>query len=85
MRRKGRKNKTISLMAKAINKQCPDYISDMFTFVQNKSYDLRSNWQMLALAKPDTNAMKRNFSYAGAKTWNSLSNEEREKFLHVKS
>jgi hypothetical protein len=38
-------------------------------------YNLRSNFTMLKLAKPRTNALKRNFSYHGAKTWNNLPTE----------
>ena len=39
----------------AMNKQSPDYISDLFTFVQNYSYDIRNNGKIPALVKPNTN------------------------------
>ena len=38
----------------------------------NDQYNLRSNDTMLKLAKPKTKAMKRSFSYYGAKAWNYL-------------
>ena len=41
----------------------------------NDQYNLRSNFTMLKLAKPRTNALKRNFSYHAAKTWNNLPTE----------
>ena len=75
---KRRENKMISYMTKATKKQCPVTIAEMFTFANNETYQLRSNNQKLVLPKPCSNAMKRSFSYAAAKTWNSLSNEKRK-------
>ena len=45
---------------------------DQFQISENIRYNLRSNNNMLMLAKPRTNAMKRSFSYKAAKVWNTL-------------
>ena len=43
-----------------------------FKFLKKVRYNLRSNNDMLMLAKPRTNTKKRNFSYKAAKVWNIL-------------
>ena len=57
----------ICLVNKALNHMC----ASMFQITNNENYNLRSNNKMLMLSKPKTNAMKRSFSYAAAKVWNS--------------
>ena len=52
---------------------CPPAIASMFQITNNENYNLRSNNKMLMLSKPKTNAMKRSFSYAAAKVWNTES------------
>ena len=43
-----------------------------FELSNNSKYQLRSNKTMLKLRKPIINALKRRFSYRGAKLWNNL-------------
>ena len=43
----------------------------MFVTVNRENYQLRDNNLVLMLSKPNTNAMKRSFSYPAAKIWNS--------------
>ena len=62
-------------MRKILKNEVPTSISDQFHISVNDLYNLRSNFTMLKLAKPRTNALKRNFSYHGAKTWNNLPTE----------
>jgi hypothetical protein len=65
--------KTLLFMRKILKNEVPTSISDLFHMSVNDKYNLRSNFTMLKLAKPRTNyALKRNFSYHGAKTWNNL-------------
>ena len=61
----------ICLVNKALNHMCSPAIASMFQITNNENYNLRSNNKMLMLSKPKTNAMKRSFSYAAAKVWNS--------------
>ena len=67
--------KTLLFMRKILKNEVPTSISDQFHISVNDQYNLRSNFTMLKLAKPRTNALKRNFSYHGAKTWNNLPTE----------
>ena len=48
----------------------PEIIGYLFEKCNNSNYKLRSNGKFLRLSKPNTNSMKRSFSYMGAKTWN---------------
>ena len=59
--------KTLLFMRKILKNEVPTSISDQFHISVNDQYNLRSNFTMLKLAKPRTNALKRNFSYHGAK------------------
>ena len=49
-----------------------NYLQELFTISCNKTYNLRSNNRVLSLPKPNTNALKRSFSYQGAAAWNDL-------------
>ena len=51
-------------------------MSEMFKFNHNDMYQLRSNdcKLYLALGKPNTDFMKKSFSYRGASPWNDLPN-----------
>ena len=73
-----RNSQTISYVNKALQKNCPEGITEMFQFSCNDNHNLRSNNLMLRLAKPKTNAMKKSFSYAAANIWNSQSISERK-------
>ena len=68
---KRREEQMICLVNKALNHMCPAAIASMFQITNNENYNLRSNNKMLMLSKPQTNALKRSFSYAAAKVWNS--------------
>ena len=57
-------------MSKIIDGNCPETISNLFEKCDNPNYNLRSNGKLLRLSKPNLNAMKRSFSYKGAKAWN---------------
>ena len=74
-----RNSQTISYVNNALQKNCPEGITEMFQFSSNHNHNLRSNNLMLRLAKPETNAMKKSFSYAAANIWNSQSISERKK------
>ena len=60
---------------KALTRQAPDYLRELFTECKNDFYCLGSNDTKLALPKPRTNFQKRSFSYRAAKSWNELSIE----------
>jgi hypothetical protein len=64
-------------MRKTLKNEVPTSISDQFHISVNDQieYNLPSNFTTLKLAKPRTNALKRSFSYHGAKTWNNLPTE----------
>ena len=49
-------------------------MSEMFKFNHNDVYQLRSNDCKLHLGKPNTDFMKKSFSYRGASAWNDLPN-----------
>ena len=63
------------LLQKLLGKKCPEGINEMFQISSNDNYNLRSNNLVLKLSKPQTNAMKRSFSYVAAKIWNSQNNK----------
>ena len=50
--------------------------------ISDKTYQLRNNNLVLMLSKPNTNAMKRSFSYSAAKIWNSQSIDARRKVIN---
>ena len=61
----------------------PKYLTEMFTMSQNDNYALRSNERKLHLSKPNTNFLKKSFSYRAAVSWNKLPNEILEEHEHL--
>jgi hypothetical protein len=59
-------------MSNVMNENGPEIIGSLFEKCNNFNCNLRSNGKYLRLSKPNTNSMKRTFSYSymGAKTWN---------------
>ena len=57
---------------KTLRGVAPTYLSELPTIRHNNTYRLRSNNRKLYLEKPNTNFLKRSFSYRGAVSWNSL-------------
>ena len=76
-----RNSQTINYVTQALFKKCPEGINQMFHVSDNDNYNLRSNDLVLGLSKPNTNAMKRSFSYAAAKIWNSQSKTKRVEII----
>ena len=73
-----RRDKIMSkLMKQIVDKKSIDYLQELFTISSNSVYSLRSNNCSLLLPKPNTNALKRSFSYRGAAAWNNLPLNER--------
>ena len=58
---------------KALRGDTPRYVSDLFVPSHNYMYQLRSNDRKLHTEKPNTNFLKKSFSYRGAVSWNSTS------------
>ena len=71
---------TVPHITKLHHKKCPEGINEMFKFSKNEKYQLRNNILMLLLSNPKTNAMKRSFSYTGAKIWNNPAIDTRSTF-----
>ena len=63
---------------KALTANSPNYLTEMFNFCSNETYNLRSNFFQLSLEKPNTNFLKKSFSYRAAKSWNSLPDNIRQ-------
>ena len=58
--------------------RAPEYLSSTFVFRNDiTSYGFRDTENKLALPQPHTNYLKNNFSYSGARLWNSLSSDLR--------
>ena len=51
--------------------KCPENINEVFVPLNRENNQLRDNNLVLMLSKPNTNPMKRSFSFAAAKIWNS--------------
>ena len=66
-------------MFKTANNLVPEYLSDKFTSVNTvHRHNLRGAQQNLFIQGPNTEALKKRFSYRGAVTWNSLSVEAKQ-------
>ena len=52
-------------MSNIVNDSCPEMISILLEKCNNYDESLRSNGKFLRLSKPNTNSMKRSFSYMG--------------------
>ena len=68
---KRRENKLKKYMRKIVEGDCPETISNLFKKCDNPNYNLRRKGKLPRLSKPNTNAMKRSFSYKRAKVWNT--------------
>ena len=64
------------LIFKAINNLTPSSISDLITFSTNNTYVLRSI-RDISHNKPNTNYLKKTFSYSGMEMWNRIPTEIR--------
>lgn len=69
------KNREIITTFKALTGMLPKYISELFNKCNNTNYNLRSNDIKLSLDKPNTNFMKKSFSYRATISWNELPDE----------
>ena len=72
-----RQNLMEKYMSNIVN-NCPEIIGNLFEKCNNYDYSLRSNGNFLRLSKPNTNSMKRSFSYSymGAQTRNQHLNDK---------
>ena len=68
LRRK--KQKTL-MMYKTINGLVPEYLQSLFS-QRHSAYNLINSDGRLSLSKPNTNYLKRSFSYSGAMLWKNL-------------
>lgn len=73
---KGRKKLKAILMFKILNGLSPDYLQDLFS-IRTTKYNVRNLEMKLNLAKPNTNYLKKSFSYSAASLWNNLPNNLR--------
>ena len=73
---KGRKKLKAILMFKILNGLAPDYLQDLF-LIRTTKYNVRNLEMKLNLAKPNTNYLKKSFSYSAASLWNNLPNNLR--------
>ena len=73
-----RRNKQkAKIMFKTMNKSAPLYLQQMFTDY-SATYNLRNCDRKVCLPKPNTDYLKRSFSYSGAMLWNSLPEQARK-------
>ena len=66
-----RKKQKALMMFKTMNGLAPDYLQSLFS-QRHSVYNLRDSEGKLTLPKPNTNYLKRSFSYSGAMLWNNL-------------
>ena len=59
------------MMYTTSNDLAPKYLQSLFS-QRHSAYNLRNSEGMLTLSKPNTNYLKRSFSYSGAMLWNNL-------------
>ena len=75
-----RKKAKARMMYKTLNKIGPESLTNLFTYKNDiTNYQLRNISSGLCLPQPRTNNMKKSFMYDGAKLWNSIPNEIRER------
>ena len=67
----GKKKQKALMMYKTINDLGPEYLQSLFSR-RHSAYNLRNSERRLSLSKPNTNYLKRSFSYRGAMSWNNL-------------
>ena len=58
------------LMYKCLNNQTPSYLSSQFNYVSSSTRNATN--KNLLLPRPNTELLKRSFSYSGSKLWNDL-------------
>ena len=68
-------HKKLFFMHKIRNNEFPNSILNMFNLKTNSRYNLRRNNRDFILDKPNTNFMKKSFSYAAPSAWNNLPSE----------
>ena len=66
-----RKKQKALMVFKTMNGLAPDYLQSLFS-EHHFVYNLRDSEGKLTLPKPNTNYLKRSFSYSGAMLWNNL-------------
>ena len=66
-----RKKQKALMMYKTIHDLAPKYLQSLFS-QRHFAYNLRNSEGRLTLSKPNTNYLKRSFSYSGAMLWNNL-------------
>ena len=66
-----RKKQKALIMFKTLHDLSPDCLQCLFTQRDIKDYYIR-NLEQISLSKPNTNYLKRSFSYSGACLWNNL-------------
>jgi hypothetical protein len=67
-----RKAKRAIFMYKIRDNDLPECLASMFNISNNQNYNLRSNELDFSIPKPNTNYLKKSFSYSGAALWNDL-------------
>ena len=70
---KRRKKLKATLMFQILNGLAPDYLQDLFS-IRTTKYNVRNLEMKLNLPKPNTNYLKKSFSYSAASLWNNLPN-----------
>ena len=64
---------TAVLVYKCLFEVVPSYLQNFFEFSgNNHNYNLRNNDMCLVVPKPNTETLRKSFSYTGAVTWNNL-------------
>ena len=67
-----RKKQKDLIMFKTLNDLAPDYLQCLFTQRHVNDYNLKDIEGKLSLPKPNTNYLKRSFSYIRTCLWNNL-------------
>ena len=69
-----RRTKNIStLMYKILHNEDPNYLNQLFHYVNESSnYELRHSNINLILPKPNSDYLKKSFSFTGSNAWNNL-------------
>ena len=72
-----RHDQLATIMFKSMNGQVPQYIYQLFTKNSDvHKYNLRRSGDSLFIPRPNTEALKKSFSYRGALLWNSLTSQQ---------
>ena len=74
-----RANHLEKLMFKTMNNEVPEYISEKFVLKNSiHNHNLRGSEHNIFIRRPNTEALKKAFSYRGAICWNGLSAEAKQ-------